>query len=108
MLRLISDFTCLGIIGLLGLAVTAQAAAPDVVHGKTIAKRWCAACHQVAPDQTPVNLDVPSFASVGRQEKLTPKVLTAFLSTPHPRMPDMNLTRGEIADVAAYIKSLDR
>jgi len=29
-----------------------------------------------------------------------------FLLVPHPRMPDMNLSRGEAADIAAYIATL--
>jgi hypothetical protein len=30
-------------------------------------------------------------------------MLAFFLLTPHPRMPDMNLSRSEAADLAAYI-----
>jgi hypothetical protein len=33
--------------------------------------------------------------------------LNAFLSTPHPSMPDYALSRQEIADVSAYILSLN-
>jgi hypothetical protein len=32
-------------------------------------------------------------------------MLAYFLLTPHPRMPDMGLTRSEAADLAAYIKN---
>jgi mono/diheme cytochrome c family protein len=105
-LRLIS----LGFAGALAMAPlpTRAAAPPDAAQGKTIVKHWCAACHQVAPDQKPVSADVPSFLFIAHQQKLTVKVLTDFLSTPHPRMPDMGLTRGEIADIVAYIKSLNR
>jgi hypothetical protein len=31
-----------------------------------------------------------------------------FLLDPHPKMPDMSLTRTEAADIAAYIGSLRR
>ncbi len=84
------------------------AAPPDPAHGQTIVKRWCAGCHQVTPDQKPVSSDVPSFLFIAHQKNLTEKVLSDFLSTSHPRMPDMGLTRSEIADIVAYIKSLDR
>jgi hypothetical protein len=30
-------------------------------------------------------------------------MLAYFLLSPHPRMPDMNLSRSEAADLAAYI-----
>lgn len=81
--------------------------AADAAKGEVIAKRWCAACHLVASDQTKANLDAPSFASIAHK-KPSSKTLAAFLTDPHPKMPDMSLTRDEIADIVAYIKSLDR
>ena len=42
------------------------------------------------------------------RKKPSSKQLTAFLTDPHPKMPDMNLTRSEIADIVAYIGTLDR
>jgi len=75
--------------------------------GEIIAKRWCAACHLVAPDQTKANSDVPSFPAIARKVK-SPKALAAFLTDPHPKMPDMNLTREEIEDLVAYIGSLGK
>ena len=81
--------------------------AADAVKGGIIAKRWCAACHLVSPDQTQANSDAPSFAAIARK-KPSSKQLTAFLTDPHPKMPDMNLTRSEIADIAAYIGTLDQ
>jgi mono/diheme cytochrome c family protein len=83
------------------------AIAADVARGEIIAKRWCAACHLVAPEQTRAVADVPSFAAVARM-KLPAESLKAFLSDPHPRMPDMSLTRSEIDNIVAYIRSLDR
>ncbi|MGB8276743.1 MAG: c-type cytochrome [Methylovirgula sp.] len=109
MLESFSHARCLGpIIFLVLMALPASAFAADAAKGEIIAKRWCATCHQVSPDQKPVNSDVPSFVSISRQKKLTSKVLTDFLSTPHPKMPDMHLSRSEIADVVAYIESLGR
>jgi mono/diheme cytochrome c family protein len=110
MLQLISRPTCLSFIALLSLAALPARAAtvPDAAHGEILVKHWCAGCHQVTPDQKPVSSDVPSFVFIAHQEKLTEKVLADFLATPHPRMPDMGLTRSEIADIVAYIKSLDQ
>lgn len=81
--------------------------AADAAKGGIIAKRWCAACHLVSSDQTQATSDVPSFASIARK-KPSDKALSAFLTDPHPKMPDMSLTRSEIADITAYIKSLGR
>jgi mono/diheme cytochrome c family protein len=92
---------------LLFLVVPRCAAAADAEKGETIAKRWCAACHLVSAEQKQAVADVPSFAAVARM-KLPADSLKAFLSDPHPRMPNMNLTRSEIEDIVAYIQSLGK
>jgi len=94
------------ITSLLLLFLPLHAFAADVTRGKTIAERWCSSCHLVAPDQTRAVADVPSFAAVARA-RLPADRLKAFLSDPHPKMPDMSLTRSEIDDIVAYIQSLE-
>jgi len=42
--------------------------AADAAKGEIIAKRWCAACHLVSPDQTQANSDAPSFAAIARKK----------------------------------------
>jgi cytochrome c553 len=78
----------------------------DVRSGQVIAERWCASCHLVTPDQAKAIEGVPPFAEVAQREDVTPEGLRAFLSSPHPLMPDMALTRDEVRDLVAYIKSL--
>jgi mono/diheme cytochrome c family protein len=108
MMVMVSDMRCLFLCAALPvLMAVPPAAAADVAKGGIIAKRWCAACHLVAPDQTMANSDAPSFTSIAHK-KPTSRALSAFLTDPHPKMPDMNLTRDEIADIVAYIKGLDR
>ena len=75
---------------------------PDPAAGEIIAKRWCASCHLVAPDQTRASADAPTFLSIA-QKQMDEDALAAFLQTPHPRMPDMSLTRDEVADLVAFI-----
>jgi mono/diheme cytochrome c family protein len=89
------------------IALPHGAFAAYAAKGEVIAKRWCAACHLVSSDQTQANSDAPSFAEIAHK-KPSSKTLSAFLTDPHPKMPDMSLTRDEIADIVAYIKSLDR
>ncbi len=98
----------LSTLAALAFALPASSAlAADPEQGLVIAKRWCAACHLVSPEQTRAVADVPSFAAVARM-KLPADSLKAFLADPHPRMPNMDLTRSEIEDIVAYIRSLDR
>ena len=79
------------------------ARAADVAHGKTVAERWCASCHVVAPEQTRAKADAPSFEDIARRRAAAN--LRLFLANPYPRMPNMSLSRDEIADLVAYIKS---
>ena len=80
--------------------------AADVEHGEQLARRWCAACHVVASDQQGVTGEAPPFATIARKPDFNAERLSFFLLDPHPKMPNMSLTRTEAADLAAYIGSL--
>ena len=81
------------------------ASAADAAKGKILAQRWCAACHVVASDQQRANGQAPPFSAVGKTPDLDASKLALFLLVPHPKMPDMGLSRAEAADLAAYIVS---
>lgn len=89
-------------------AASQSAGAQNLTNGERIAKSWCAACHRISPNApiSGANDAAPSFSSIARMGSTTEASLAAFLSTSHARMPDYSLTRGEIADVSAYILSL--
>jgi mono/diheme cytochrome c family protein len=80
----------------------------DVAHGEASARRWCASCHIVANDQTRGADNAPAFASVAKMPGFSAEKITQFLVDPHPKMPDMQLTRDEAGDLGAYIASLAR
>jgi mono/diheme cytochrome c family protein len=85
----------------------AQTPSGNAEAGKAIALRSCANCHLVADQQPRPGTDgVPTFAAIARNPKLTGDNLSTFLQAPHPPMPDLALTRREIADLAAYIATL--
>ena len=88
---------------LAALTLTASADAADANHGQTLAKRWCAACHVVASDQTRGEDNVPPFATIAKIPGFGANAIARFLMDPHPKMPDMQLTRDEADDLAAYI-----
>ena len=77
--------------------------AADVQQGETLAKRWCQSCHLISNEQRSASTQVPPFSEVAKTENFDAAKLALFLLAPHPRMPDMNLTRAEAADLAAYI-----
>jgi mono/diheme cytochrome c family protein len=90
-------------------AMSTGAAAPaDPAHGEELAKRWCAACHVVAADQPQGADNVPAFASIAKMPGFSAENIAQFLMDPHPKMPDMQLTRDEARDLGGYIASLAR
>jgi mono/diheme cytochrome c family protein len=98
--------------GVLGLALIFGNAGPvlsaDANHGELLAKRWCAACHVVADDQTHGSDNVPTFQAIAKLPGFNAEKIARFLRDPHPKMPDMQLSTYESTDLAAYIVSLGR
>jgi mono/diheme cytochrome c family protein len=87
-------------------SVAANAA--DADHGRTLARRWCATCHVVAANQQRPTGEAPPFAVIAKRSDFDATRLTNFLLEPHPKMPNMSLTRMEAADLVAYIRTLAR
>jgi len=81
--------------------------AADADNGQRLAHRWCAACHVVSATQHQSTTDqAPTFATIAKIPGFDAARIALFLLDPHPKMPDMGLTRTEAADLAAYIESL--
>lgn len=86
----------------------AAAMAANSAEGETMARRWCAACHVVAKDQQNGNTQAPPFSAIANRPGFDAAKLSLFLLLPHPRMPDMNMSRREAEDLAAYIADQGR
>jgi mono/diheme cytochrome c family protein len=71
-----------------------------------LAQRWCSACHVVALNQRQANADAPPFEEIAKRPNFTESGLVTFLLDPHSKMPNMNLSRIEAGDIAAYIHRL--
>jgi mono/diheme cytochrome c family protein len=82
------------------------AAPADPANGERLAKQWCAACHIVSADQTRGADNVPGFSAIAKMRGFSAENIGQFLLDPHPKMPDMQLTRDEARDLGAYIASL--
>jgi hypothetical protein len=94
---------------ILGCVVAAEAAnAADAYSGGQIARRWCEPCHVVATGQQGTTGEAPPFASIARRPGFDTGQLAVFLLDPHPKMPNMALTRIEAGDLAADIASLGK
>lgn len=88
------------------LAAPSSAWAANAANGQRLAERWCASCHVVTSGQKHGSTQAPPFSEVAKKEHVDAPMLALFLLLPHPRMPDMALSRAEAADLAAYIVSL--
>lgn len=91
---------------LLGVTM-APAVAQQAERGHQLAERWCSSCHAV--DKGAVNrTEAPSFINIAARHGDDQRWLRAWLMAPHPSMPDMSLSRIEIDDVVAYLKTLPK
>jgi mono/diheme cytochrome c family protein len=92
----------------LGLLVMplAPSLAADAGHGEALARQWCAGCHAVGAEAAIRSDTPPSFAAIARRPGTSEDTLRAWLGTPHPNMPDFELSRTALADLTAYILSL--
>jgi mono/diheme cytochrome c family protein len=104
----ISARACLASLATVGFVVltATSALAADAAKGETLARRWCAPCHVVAKDQKQPTAEATPFAAIGKRPKFDAGYVALYLLAPHPRMPDMSLSRTEAQDLAAYIASL--
>ena len=78
----------------------------DSDNGRRLARRWCTSCHLVAPNQRGPTTEAPPFASIAHRPDFDAAKIAFFLLDPHPKMPDMGLSRTAAADLAAYIATL--
>jgi mono/diheme cytochrome c family protein len=92
--------------GVLAAVITQPVLAADASNGERLAVLWCAACHVVASDQREANADAPPFEEIANRQNFSESGLVTFLLDPHAKMPDMNLTRIEAGDIAAYVRKL--
>jgi len=89
-------------------AVAWAADAQDVEAGRDIAREVCRPCHVVTTDQLAPRKFIigPDFKDVANTSGTTATSLRVFLTTSHPKMPNLILTPQQSADVIAYILSL--
>lgn len=79
----------------------------DLERGRALARTWCSQCHTVEPEDRQQRADgLASFSALASDPRNTPDRLRAFLTRPHGRMPDLNLSRQDRDDLVAYLVSM--
>jgi cytochrome c len=97
------------VIGVMTIAAADAAGqtTSDPAAGHAFALQVCTPCHVVAADQTAPRAKIgPEFHAIANTRAMTETSLNAFLSTPHPTMPNLILSPKEKDDVIGYILSL--
>lgn len=94
-----------GLAAIAAVTVTFPAIAGDAGNGKKLAERWCQSCHAIAANQPMAVTEAPAFAGIARKPDFNEARVATFLLAPHPKMPDIGLSRDAAADLAAFIAS---
>lgn len=90
-------------------ALPSGAYAADTATGQRLAASLCTNCHIVEPGGSrsrEITADVPSFMAIAAKAGQTTDKIQAYMLNPHPPMPEVQLTNGQLTDMAAYIMSL--
>lgn len=97
-----------GLVMGMGFEASAAPLGPDAKNGQALAEKLCVSCHVVTQDgmSGTVNADVPSFVMIANKPGQTASNIAGRIVLPHPPMPQMHLSRTDIADLATYIESL--
>lgn len=98
------------LIGVAAVAIMSTSpvdAAGNAKHGKQIAEKWCATCHNIDPSALRFDKSKPpSFQEIADTPTMNEAALRTFFGTPHLQMPNFSVTK-EIRDhLIAYITSL--
>ena len=80
----------------------------NVAAGRAFAREACITCHVVDPANASPRVVVigPNFQDIANTKGMTATALRVFLTTSHPKMPNLILTPEQIAEVTAYVLSL--
>lgn len=90
--------------GLMAAIPPALAQSPEVDAGRVLAERWCSGCHLIDAKQPEGNDGAPTFRVIGKTEWTDLKFSMAMAS-PHPPMPTLDLTRRELTELLAFVRS---
>ena len=116
-MRTVSKAAALALAASLGLTAAAQAAGGNVAHGRAKANLYCSACHKVTETQPQPpqvydreaddHIQAPPFKTIAAKYANNEAGLRAFVHLPQYPMPSQELSPTDLADLSAYIFSLN-
>ncbi len=96
---------CLAFAVVAVVTLPSTASGADAAVGKQLAERWCQSCHAIGANQPMAVTEAPPFTTIARKPGFQEAKVAQFLLDPHPKMPDIGLSREAAADLAAFIAS---
>src|SRR5215831_11267519 len=87
------------------LLTSAATSASDAQAGRDIVMRSCVSCHATEGTRTASD-HAPPLSFLARANRERPASIRGWLMNPHPPMPNLMMSRKQIADVIAYLNSL--
>lgn len=101
--------TLLVAVALLPAATAAEALDPDAQRGLTFARTYCAMCHAIGSVGASPMPIAPPFRTLHESYPVETleEALAEGIVTGHPTMPEFQLDLAQIADLIAYLKTLE-
>ena len=104
------SITLAAFMGVFVITTTSQAQEQTVQRGRSFAQTNCSRCHAIAPVGESPLPKAPPFRTLHLRYPVEDIVesLAEGIRTAHPAMPEFQLDGAQIADLIAYLKSLER
>ena len=77
----------------------------SVAAGAELADAWCGNCHATGSAGEAADIG-PTWAAINADPRFSDAYLQSFLTAPHGPMESLSLSRQQIKDLIAYIRSL--
>lgn len=97
------------LIFLLIAPIGAMAQDSDVAHGKALVELNCATCHAIGTTDRSTHSKAPPFRELSKRYPLDAleEAFAEGIVTGHPDMPEFTASPEQIADILAYIGTLN-
>ena len=95
-------------LSMLSLPVVAQSDAESIANGKGLVETNCAPCHAVGLKDKSLLDKAPVFRELAKRYPIVAleEAFAEGIVTGHPGMPEFEATPKQIADIVAYISSI--
>jgi|GEM_PF-4862085 len=76
-------------------------------EGQRVADKWCINCHLTSSERVDGSDAAPTWVSIAADPDKTDTYIRSFLTNTHGEMQGISLSRQQINDVIAYIRTLE-